>query len=90
MASSMYDTNQVLDELLVVLDSTQVAVYIDANSEKNLPILKKYLASAIIPILGISKAMGKPSDKQSVNVQEVLKKVETLFEYFRSFWFLQG
>ena len=69
----MHDINEILDKLLVVLDSTQVAVYIDANSWKNLPILKKYLASTIIPILGISKAMGKPSDEQSVNDNEFIE-----------------
>ena len=63
----MHDINEILDALLVVLDSMQVAVYTDANGEKNLPILKKYLASTIILILGISKAMSKPSDEQSVN-----------------------
>ena len=58
MASSMHDLNEILEELFVVLESTQVVIYIDVNSAKNLPILKKYLASVVIPIRGISKAMG--------------------------------
>ena len=57
MASHMLGVKEILEELLVVLDCTQVAIYIDANGLKNLPILKKYLASAVQPIAGISKAI---------------------------------
>ena len=73
MASSIHEVTGILDEFLDVLDATQVAIYIDANSEKNLPILKKYLASTIIPILGISKAMGKPGDEQSVSDNDCIE-----------------
>ena len=73
MASSTHDINEILEELLVVLDSTQVVIYIDANSVKNLPILKKYLASTVIPIRGISKAIGKPSEERSVNDNECIE-----------------
>ena len=69
----MHDINEILEELLVVLDSTQVAIYIDANSAKNLPILKKYLTSAVLPITGISKAMGKTGEEQSVNESKCIK-----------------
>ena len=73
MASTTHDINKILDELLVVLDSMQVTIYIDINSGKNLPILKKYLASTVIQILSISQAMGKPSDKPSVNDKECME-----------------
>ena len=51
----------------------QVAIYIDANSVKNLPILKKYLTSAVLPIMGTSKAMGKTSEEQSVNENKYIE-----------------
>ena len=73
MAATAHDINEILDELLVVLDSKQVAIYIDINSGKNLPILKKYLASAVIPIMSIFGAMDKPSDYPSVNDKECIK-----------------
>ena len=73
MASTTHDINEILDELLVVLDSMQVTIYIDINSGKNLPILKKYLASTVIPIMNISRAMGKPSDEPSVNDKECIE-----------------
>ena len=73
MASSTHDINKILDELLVVLDSTQVIIYVDINCGKNLPILEKYLASAVILIMSISQAMGKPSDKPSVNDKECIE-----------------
>ena len=73
MESTTHDINEILDELLVVLDIMQVAIYIDINSGKNLPILKKYLASTVIPIISISWAMGKPSDEPSVNDKECIK-----------------
>ena len=69
----MHDINEILEELLVVLDSMQVAIYIDTNSAKNLPIIKKYLTSSVLPIMGISKAMGKTSEEQSVNENECIK-----------------
>ena len=81
MASSTHDINEIPEELLVVLDSVQVAIYIDANSVKNLPILKKYLTSIVLPIMGISKAMGKTSDKQSVNENDVLKLSQAIINH---------
>ena len=67
MASNTQDITEIMDELLVALDSTQVTIYIDINSGKNLPILKKYLESAVILIMSISWAMGKPSHEPSLN-----------------------
>ena len=69
MASNTQDITEIMDELLVALDSTQVTIYIDINSGKNLPILKKYLASAVILIMSISWAMGKPSHEPSLKDQ---------------------
>ena len=69
----MHDINEILEEFLVVLDSMQVAIYIDANSVKNLPILKKYLTSTVLPITGISKAMrNKVSMKTNVSKLSVM------------------
>ena len=73
MASNTHDITEIMDELLVALDSTQVTIYIDINSGKNLPILKKYLASTVIPIMSIFQAMGKPSHEPSINDQECIK-----------------
>ena len=73
MASHTCGINEILEELLVVLDSTQVTIYIDANSSKNLSILKKYLASAVLPIAGIFKAIGKSSEEQSVSENECIE-----------------
>ena len=73
MASTTDDINEILDELLVVLDATQVAIYININSGKNLPILKKYLANTAILIMSISRVMGKPSDEPSLNDKECVK-----------------
>ena len=50
MAVSIDDTDETLEEMMLVLDSSQIATYLDVNSDKNLPILKKYLTSAIVPI----------------------------------------
>ena len=54
---------QTLEELMLVLDSSMIAVYLDVNSDKNLPILRKYLTSAVIPIMGIAGVMGKAKEK---------------------------
>ena len=92
MASSTCDINEILKELLVVLDSMQVAIYIDVNSLKNLPILNKYLASTVLPITGISKAMGKTSEEQSVNENECIKDqcyvlLETIINHICYIWY---
>ena len=73
MAATTHDINEILDELLVVLDSMQIAIYIDINCGKNLPILKKYLASTVILIMSISQAMGNPSHEPSVNDKECIE-----------------
>ena len=73
MASTTHDIKEILDELLVILDSTQVTIHIDINNGKNLPILKKYLVSAVIPILSISQVMGNPSDEPSLNHDECIE-----------------
>ena len=73
MASLVCGIKETLEEILVVLDSTQVAIYIDANSWKNLPVLKKYLASAVLPIAGIYNAMGKTSEEQSVTEKDSIE-----------------
>ena len=67
MAVSIDDTDETLEEMMLVLDSSQIAIYLDVNSDKNLPILKKYLASAIVPIMGISGVMGKPKQEVSLD-----------------------
>ena len=59
--------NEMLEELLLVLDSSQVAIYIDVNSGRNLPILKNYLESTLVPITTISHLMGKAGDESSIN-----------------------
>ena len=66
MASSIQDTYQTLDKLMLVLDSSQIAIYLDFNSDKNLPILRKYLTSVIVSIMGIAGVIGKP--KQDVSL----------------------
>ena len=73
MASLVCAIKETLEEILVVLDSTQVVIYIDANSWKNLPVLKKYLASAVLPIAGIYNAMGKTSEEQSVTEKDSIE-----------------
>ena len=73
MASHVCGLKETLEEILVVLDSTQVVIYIDVNSSKNLPVLKKYLASAVLPIAGISNAMGKTSEEQSVTEKDSIE-----------------
>ena len=93
MVSHTCGINEILEELLVVLDSTQVAIYIDANSSKNLPILKKYLASAVLPIAGISKVMGKTSEEQSVSENECIEDqcyelLETIINHIHYIRFL--
>ena len=73
MASLVCGIKETLEEILVVLDSTQVAIYIDANSWKNLPVLKKYLASAVLRIAGIYNTMGKTSEEQSVTEKDSIE-----------------
>ena len=65
--------NDMLEELLLVLDSLQVTIYIDVNSARNLPILKNYLESDLVPITTISHVMGKAGYDSSINEQESIK-----------------
>ena len=65
--------NDMLEEILLVLDSSQVMIYIDVSSGRNLPILKNYLESALVPITTISHLMGKAGDESSINEQESIK-----------------
>ena len=66
MAVSIDDTHETLEEMMLVLDSSQITIYLDVNSDKNLPILKKYLTGAIVPIMGIWGIMGK--QKQEISL----------------------
>ena len=77
MASLVCGIKETLEEILVVLDSTQVAIYIDANSWKNLPVLKKYLASAVLPIAGIYNAMGKLV-RNKVSQKKILSRIRSM------------
>ena len=73
--------DDILEELLIVLDSSQVTIYINVNSPRNLPILKNYLDSALVPIATISHLMGKAGDKSSINEQESIEnQCHELFE----------
>ena len=65
--------NDMLEELLLVLDLSQVTIYIDGNSGRNLPILMNYLESALVPITTISHLMGKAGDESSINEQESIE-----------------
>ena len=67
MAASIDDTYHTLEELVLVLDSSQITVFLDVNSDKNLSIFRKYLTSAIVPIMGISRVMGKPKQEVSLD-----------------------
>ena len=67
MAASIDNTHETLEEMMLVLDSSQITIYLDVNSDKNLPILKKYLTSATVPIMGISGVMGKPKQEVSLD-----------------------
>ena len=67
MAASIDDTYETLEEIMLVLDSSQIAICLDVNSDKNLPILKKYLTSAIVPIMGVLGVMGKPKQEVSLD-----------------------
>ena len=67
MAVSIDDTYETLEEMMLVLDSSQITVYLDVNSDKNLPILKKYLTSVIVPIMGISGVIAKPKQEVSLD-----------------------
>ena len=67
MAASVDDTYETLEEMMLVLDSSQITFYLDVKSDKNLPILKKYLTSANVPIMGISGVMGKPKQEVSLD-----------------------
>ena len=62
-----------LEELLLILDLSQVAIYIDVNSGRNIPVLKNYLESALVPITIISHLMGKGGDESSINEQESIE-----------------
>ena len=93
MASHVCVIKETLEEILVVLDSTQVVIYIDANSSQNLPALKKYLASAVLPIAGISNAMGKTSEEQSVTEKDSIEDqgyelLETIINHIRYIRFM--
>ena len=73
--------NDIIKELSIVLDLSQVAIYIDVNSGRNLPILKNYLKSALVPITTISHLTGKAGDKSSINEQESIEnQCHELFE----------
>ena len=67
MAVSIDDTYDTFEEMMLVLDSSQIAIYLDVNSVKNLLILKNYLTSAIKPIMGISGVMGIPKQEVSLD-----------------------
>ena len=67
MVASNDDTYETLKEMMLVFDSSQISIYLDVNSDKNLPILKKYLTSTIVPIMGISGVMGKPKQEVSLD-----------------------
>ena len=91
MASLVCGIKETLEEILVVLDSTQVVIHIDANSLKNLPVLKKYLASAVLPIAGIYNAMGKTSEEQSVTEKDSIEDpfyelLQTIINHIRYIW----
>ena len=73
--------NDILKEQLIVLDLSQVTIYIDVNSGRNLPLLKNYLKSALVPITTISSLMGKAGDETSINEQESIEnQCQELFE----------
>ena len=65
--------NDMLEELLLVLDSSQVTIYIDVKSGRSLPVLKNYLESALVPITTISHLMGKAGDESSIYEQESIE-----------------
>ena len=67
MTASVDNTYETLKEMMLVTDSSQITIYLDVNSDKNLPILKKYLTSAIVPIMSISGVMGKPKQEVSLD-----------------------
>ena len=73
--------NDMLEELLLVLDLSQVTIYIDVNSARNLPILKNYLESTLVPITTISRVMVKAGYDSSINEQESMEnQCHELFE----------
>ena len=87
----MCGIKETLEEILVVLDSTQVAIHIDANSLKNLPVLKKYLANAVLPIAGIYNTMGKTSEEQSVTEKDSIEDpfyelLQTIINHIHYIW----
>ena len=91
MASLVCGIKETLEEILVVLDSTQVVIYIDANSSKNLPVLKKYLESAVLPIAGIYNVMGKTSEEQSVTEKDSIEDpfyelLQTIINHIHYIW----
>ena len=89
MASLVCGIKETLEEILVVLASTQEVIYIDANSWKNLSVLKKYLASAVLPIAGIYNTMGKTSEEQSVTEKDSIEDpfyelLQTIINHIRN------
>ena len=48
-------------------------IYINVNSARNLPVLKNYLESALVPITTISCVMGKAGYDSSINEQESME-----------------
>ena len=67
MSVSVDNTYETLEEMMLVLDSGQISKYLDVNSDKNLPILQKYLTSAIVPVMGILGVMGKAKQEVSLD-----------------------
>ena len=67
MVSSINEMYQTLEELMLILDSSMIAVYLDVNSDRSLAILRKYLISAVIPIMGIAEVMGKAKEEVSLD-----------------------
>ena len=67
MATSLDETYQMLEDFVLVLDSMQIAIYLGVNSDSNLPILKKYLQSAIVPIISIAGVLGKPKQQVALD-----------------------
>ena len=67
MASSADETYKILEEVMLVLDLSMIAMYLDVHGDKNLPILRMYLTSAVSPIIGIAGVLGKPKEEVSLD-----------------------